>query len=66
MVARAQGLVDTWLSKLTSRKLMVWGVATYLAMSGQLASEDWVIISAIYIGGQTVLDGIAKLRGYDG
>lgn len=45
---------------------MVWGVATYLAMSGQLASEDWVIISAIYIGGQTVLDGIAKLRGYDG
>jgi hypothetical protein len=44
---------------------MVWGVATYLAMIGSLSSEDWVIISAIYIGGQTILDGIAKLKGYD-
>ena len=65
MVARAQGFIDTWLGKLTSRKLMVWGVATYLAMSGQLASEDWVIISAIYIGGQTVGDTVARLKGLE-
>jgi hypothetical protein len=28
-----------------------------------LESSDWVIISGIYIGGQTVIDGIAKLKG---
>jgi len=65
-MAKAQAFMDTWLSKLTSRKLMVWLTATGLALADRLTSEDWVIISAIYIGGQTVIDGIAKLRGLDG
>jgi hypothetical protein len=66
MMAKAQAFMDTWLSKLTSRKLMVWLTATGLALADRLTSEDWVIISAIYIGGQTVIDGIARLRGHNG
>tara|TARA_B100000085_G_C18447333_1_gene473336 strand:- start:409 stop:609 length:201 start_codon:yes stop_codon:yes gene_type:complete len=66
MMAKAQAFMDTWLSKLTSRKLMVWLTATGLALADRLTSEDWVIISAIYIGGQTVIDGIARLRGLNG
>jgi len=66
MMAKAQAFMDTWLSKLTSRKLMVWLTATGLTLADRLTSEDWVIISAIYIGGQTVIDGIARLRGYNG
>tara|TARA_B100000287_G_scaffold414342_1_gene446835 strand:+ start:570 stop:767 length:198 start_codon:yes stop_codon:yes gene_type:complete len=65
-MAKAQAFMDTWLSKLTSRKLMVWLTATGLALADRLTSEDWVIISAIYIGGQTVIDGIARLRGLNG
>tara|TARA_R100001163_G_C5032568_1_gene172406 strand:+ start:62 stop:259 length:198 start_codon:yes stop_codon:yes gene_type:complete len=65
-MAKAQAFMDTWLSKLTSRKLMVWLTATGLTLAGNLTSEDWVIISAIYIGGQTVIDGIARLRGHNG
>ena len=65
MMAQTKAFVDTWLEKLTSRKLMVWATATALALSGQDTSEDWVIISAIYIGGQTIIDGIARLRGYN-
>ena len=49
MMAQTKAFVDTWLEKLTSRKLMVWATATALALSGQVTSEDWVIISAIYI-----------------
>ena len=64
-MAQTKAFVDTWLEKLTSRKLMVWTTATALALSGQVTSEDWVIISAIYIGGQTIIDGIARLRGYN-
>ena len=64
-MAKAQAFMDTWLSKLTSRKLMVWLTATGLTLTGNVTSEDWVVISAIYIGGQTVIDGIARLRGYD-
>jgi hypothetical protein len=65
MMAQTKAFVDTWLSKLTSRKLMVWATATGLALAGHVTSDDWVIISAIYIGGQTVIDGIARLRGHN-
>ena len=65
MMAKAQAFVDTWLAKLTSRKLMVWLTATALTFTEHVTSEDWVIISAIYIGGQTVIDGIARLKGYN-
>jgi len=65
MMATTKALVDTWLAKLTSRKLMVWLTATGLTFMGHVTSDDWVIISAIYIGGQTIIDGIARLRGYN-
>ena len=65
MMAKAQAFVDTWLAKLTSRKLMVWLTATVLTFTEHVTSEDWVIISAIYIGGQTIIDGIARLRGHN-
>jgi hypothetical protein len=65
MMAKAQAFVDSWLEKLTSRKLMVWLTATALTFTEHVTSEDWVIISAIYIGGQTVIDGIARLKGYN-
>ena len=62
MMVKAQAFVDTWLAKLTSRKLMVWLTATGLTFTGHVTSEDWVLISAIYIGGQTVIDGLARLK----
>ena len=65
MMTQTKAFVDTWLEKLTSRKLMVWATATGLTLAGHVTSEDWVIISAIYIGGQTIIDGIARLRGYN-
>ena len=65
MMAQTKAFIDTWLSKLTSRKLMVWATATGLTFTGHVNSEDWVIISAIYIGGQTIIDGIARLRGHN-
>jgi len=65
MMTQTKAFVDTWLEKLTSRKLMVWTTATVLTLAGHVTSEDWVIISAIYIGGQTIIDGIARLRGYN-
>jgi len=64
-MAQTKAFVDTWLEKLTSRKLMVWLTATGLTFAGHVTSDDWVVISAIYIGGQTIIDGIARLRGYN-
>jgi len=42
---------------------LVWTTATFLAGIGFLSSSDWVLISGLYIGTQSVIDSIVKLRG---
>jgi hypothetical protein len=54
--------LDKFLDKLISRKLLVWLTATGLLAFSDLTSSDWVIISTIYIGGQTVVDVVGKLK----
>ena len=63
MMAAAKAKLDALVEKMISRKFMVWLTATGLMVFSNLESSDWVIISGIYIGGQTVIDGIAKLKG---
>jgi len=63
MMATAKAKLDALVEKMISRKFMVWLTATGLMVFSNLESSDWVIISGIYIGGQTVIDGIAKLKG---
>ena len=55
--------VDSLLSKLISRKLMVWLTATGLMLTDTLPlqSGDWVAISLAYIGIQGLAD-IARER----
>ena len=56
-------VVDSWLAKVTSRKLLVWTTASILMGLSLIESADWVMISALYIGGQSVVDAIAKMKG---
>tara|TARA_B100001123_G_scaffold74689_4_gene84275 strand:+ start:4781 stop:4978 length:198 start_codon:yes stop_codon:yes gene_type:complete len=65
MMQYAQGKLDKLVEKAISRKFLVWLTATALMATSGLESGDWVIISALYIGGQTVIDGIAKLKGLE-
>ena len=58
-------IIELLVQKKRSRKFMVWLTATGLMVWAGLESSDWVIISGIYIGGQTVIDGIAKLKGLE-
>ena len=57
-------IMDKGLEKLVSRKLMAWATATCLLFFADLSSGDWVIITTVYIGGQTIIDAVAKLKGY--
>ena len=63
MMVYAKGKIDKLVEKMISRKFLVWLTASGMLAFQNLESSDWVIISAIYIGGQTVIDGIAKLKG---
>tara|TARA_R110002060_G_scaffold55310_2_gene65834 strand:- start:1303 stop:1494 length:192 start_codon:yes stop_codon:yes gene_type:complete len=57
-----KGALDRTLEKAVSRKLLVWATATGLAAGGFLTSGDWVTISALYLGGQAVIDAVVKLK----
>ena len=61
---RTQHILDRALGKLVSRKLLAWGTATALLLFADLASSDWVIITTVYIGCQTVIDAVTKLKGF--
>tara|TARA_Y100000034_G_C6647849_1_gene283436 strand:- start:6 stop:200 length:195 start_codon:yes stop_codon:yes gene_type:complete len=63
MKKMVQGKLDTLLEKAISRKLLVWFTATGLMLTANLESADWVIISGLYLGGQGIIDAIAKLKG---
>jgi len=56
MSEQAKEFLDRLLGKFTSRKLMVWGTATALAVIGSVTSEDWVAVSLVYIGSQAAVD----------
>lgn len=54
--------LDAFLNKRISKKLSVFMVATILTIVGRLTSNDWVIISTVYIGTQGVIDAVSKLK----
>jgi len=57
-------IIDKGFDKLVSRKLLAWATATSLLLFSDLTSSDWVLITCVYIGGQTVIDAVAKLKGH--
>jgi|TARA_Y100000034_G_C6719551_1_gene318294 hypothetical protein len=65
MSASTRGKLDRLIERFTSRKLLVWVVASGLMVVGTLESGDWVIVSALYLGGQSIIDAVAKLRGHN-
>lgn len=62
MMAIFKHSLDKLLGKVISRKLLVWITATGLLAFSDLESADWVLISAIYIGSQSVVDIVAKFK----
>ena len=58
-------IIDRFTEKLISRKMMAWLTCTgfMIGSTSMLTSSDYVTITAIYIGGQSVIDAVSKLRG---
>lgn len=57
-----KGIADKLVSRVTSRKLLVWATGTGLCLAGNLEGSDWVAISLAYIGSQALVDIAATWR----
>tara|TARA_Y100000593_G_C4147216_1_gene255199 strand:- start:163 stop:348 length:186 start_codon:yes stop_codon:yes gene_type:complete len=55
-----RAFMDAVLSKLISRKLLVFLTATGLSLGGSLDSDTWGMVAIAYIGAQGVVD-VAKM-----
>lgn len=59
MKAKIDKILNSWISK----KLLVFLVACVFVGLGKITDQEFTNIAMIYIGGQTVVDSISKLRG---
>lgn len=57
-----RGLLDKVLSKVASRKLTVFAIATGLLAAGTLTSSDWILVALVYLGSQGLADIVATVK----
>jgi hypothetical protein len=57
-----KGKIDNFLGYFISKKLSVFIVASFFVGFGMIQSTEWVDVAVLYIGGQAVVDAVAKLR----
>ena len=55
-MARLKAFLDTHVERFISRKFLAWGTATYLCLSSNVTSSDWVAVTLAYIGSQALVD----------
>ena len=57
-----KGKIDNFLGYFISKKLSVFIVASFFVGFGMIQPTEWVDVAVLYIGGQAVVDAVAKLR----
>lgn len=62
MTEKAKSIFDAHLERFVSRKFLAWAVATGLAFSDHLTSEDWVAVTMAYIGTQALVDAATSWK----
>jgi len=55
-------IIDNFLEKYMSRKLLVWVTSTGLLLADKVDGEQWVAIALVYIGLQGAVDIAAKWK----
>ena len=53
--------IDLFLSKWISRKLIVFAIGSIALFSGNIESNDWVIVATAYISLQGVTDIVERI-----
>ena len=58
-----KGYLDTVLTKIASRKLMVWISGLVFFSIGRLDNDGFIYLSLAYIGSQALADIVTKIKG---
>ena len=55
-----KAFIDKYLDFTISKKLTVFLIATIFLYFGKIDSEQWLVISSVYVGVQSFIDGIKE------
>ena len=58
-----KAVIDIYLSKFLSRKLLVFLISAIALFTGKISGDAWIIVSTAYIGGETIIDAVTRLKG---
>lgn len=62
MSKKIKHALDKALDKVVSRKLLAWATACALLFAGSLDSEQWGMVTIVYIGSQAATDIMERFR----
>ena len=55
-----KAFIDKYLDFAISKKLSVWILASLFLLLGKINGEQWLVISSLYVGVQSFIDGIKE------
>ena len=58
-----QETMDKIWNMIGGRKFLAWMVTTGMHIADVVDAQNWMVITLVYIGGQTAIDALAHLRG---
>lgn len=58
-------IIDRYIGKILSRKLLVFIITTIGLFLGNIQSGDFVIIAGMYVGTLGAIEAIQKIKGYN-
>lgn len=59
----ARQVLDKWVAKLVSRKLLVWSVSTGFLAFDLITNDQWVAIALAYVGVEGFADIAIRWKG---
>lgn len=62
MTEKVRHILDRGLDKLVSRKLLAWATACGLLAFSDLGSEQWAMVTVVYIGTQGAADIMERFK----
>lgn len=58
-----KAFLDKVIGRVISRKLTVFIIATFFALTAFLTADQWIDIAKLYIGTQATLDAVQVIKG---
>ncbi len=55
-------ILDKLMKRFVSKKLTVFIIACVFLFLDKVSSDDWVFLSIVYVGGQSLIDSIVAIK----